>query len=408
MTVTELAKTSMVVQAKRISAVALTAQTEVEELALVAERQARERIQKTLGVASGPAAAASGLVDIRITEKQPVISPLLLEEALPLSPQAAQTTRDGRTATGNILTGKDDRLLVITGPCSIHDGDAALEYARQVNRWRQQYGKELEIIMRAYPEKPRTELGWKGLVYDPQLDGSDDINLGLTLTRLIALRITELGVPIAMERLNASTPQYVDGLVSYDAIGARNTTDQKAREYASGTSSPVGFKNTPDGGVEDAASAVVTANNPHTFLGVSKSGMLASVATSGNPLAHIILRGGKSGPNYAAKHIADAKKQLAAKNLLQAIVVDASHGNSGKDPAKQAMVVQDLAAQIASGERSIKGVMLESNLVGGSQKLQSGANLVYGQSITDACIDVPETQKLLDMLSQAVREGRSM
>jgi len=384
-----------------MSVVTLEAQADIERRTLTAETQARASIQTKLGIKESSVGGASGLVDVRIAEKRPVLSPLLLEEALPLSVAAAKTTQQARIAIGNVLTGKDSRLLVITGPCSIHDGDAALEYARNVARWRQIYGDTLEIIMRCYPEKPRTELGWKGLVYDPRLDGSDDINLGLTLTRLIALRINELGVPIAMERLNASTPQFVDGLVAYDAIGARNTTDQKAREYASGTSAPVGFKNTPDGGISDAVSAIVAANGKHTFLGISKSGMLASVATAGNPLAHVILRGGKSGPNYTTKHIADAKQQLAARDLLPAIVVDASHGNSGKDPAKQAEVVADLAKQICGGERAIMGVMLESNLVAGNQKLQAKADLVYGQSITDECIDIAATEALLSTLAKA-------
>jgi len=333
---------------------------------------------------------------------------LLLEEALPLSVESARTTQQARQAIGDILTGRDKRLLVITGPCSIHDGDAALEYAHMVAEWRQRYGDKLEIVMRAYPEKPRTELGWKGLVYDPRLDDSYDINLGLTLTRLIACRITELGVPIAMERLNALTPQYVNGLVAYDAIGARNTTDQKAREYASGTSSPVGFKNTPDGGAEDAVSAVVAANSPHTFLGISMSGMSATIVTKGNELAHIILRGGKTGPNYTAKHIAHAVELLGSRQLLKAIVVDASHGNSGKIAANQRKVIHDIAKQVADGERAIKGVMLESNLVAGAQKLTPGCDLVYGQSITDECVDLVETEAMLKNLSQAVERRGAM
>lgn len=400
MTVKELAKTRVMAQAQKIARATLDEQKNIEQIALVAERQARERLQKLLG--QDGSAVSAGLVDMRIASKEPVISPQLLEEALPLVKAAAETTREARAASSDILTGLDDRLLVITGPCSIHDADAALEYAENVAVWRERYGDRLEIVMRAYPEKPRSELGWKGMVYDPRLDGSDDINLGLTLTRLLALKITELGVPIAMERLNALTPQYVNGLVAYDAIGARNVADQKSREYASGTSSPVGFKNGQDGRLDDAVSAIVSANGAHTFLGISVSGMSAMVRTTGNHLAHIILRGGKNGPNYSTRHIQQTKDALAEKGLLPAIIVDASHANSGKIAANQAIVIHNLAGQIRRGEDVVKGVMLESNLVAGNQKLSAKGDLVYGQSVTNECIDLVETERLLEQLAKAV------
>lgn len=402
MTIEELGATPMVIEAERISEATLRRQTQIETQAVLAEQEAREELQNELGVEDSSVGTMPDLVDTRILRKRPVISPLLLEEALPLSKRSAATTRLARAAVGDILRGDDDRLVAIVGPCSIHDGDAALEYAEYMQKMQQLYGDDLVIIMRTYPEKPRSELGWKGLVNDPRLDGSYDLNLGLTLTRLIAGRITDAGVPIAMERLNALTPQYVNGLVAYDAIGARNVTDQKAREYASGTSSPVGFKNAPDGSVEDAVSAVVAANNPHTFLGTSMSGMPAIVETTGNNLAHVILRGGKDGPNYYEHDVRRARQLLADRGLLEAIIVDASHGNSGKLASRQRLVVADIARQIQNGQSALKGIMLESNLVHGSQKLGPDCELEYGKSITDACIGLEETSALLGKIAQAV------
>lgn len=364
----------------------------------------QRQVRRELG--TGQPVDETGLVDTRIVKKQQVVTPALLEAALPLSARSAHTTRLARTAIGDVLFGADDRLLVITGPCSIHDAEAALAYADKVASWREELGDDLEIIMRSYFEKPRSERGWKGLVYDPRLDGSDDINTGLVLTRMIAMGITERGVPIAMERLNAQTPQYINGLVAYDAIGARNTTDQTARERASGSSSPVGFKNTPDGGISDAISAMVSAIHPHAFLGIDGNGSVAHIETSGNPLAHIILRGGNDGPNYAAEHITRARGALVRRSLLEAIVVDASHGNSGKIAANQRPVIEDLSDQIADGQYAIKGVMLESSLRAGNQKLVSGGELEYGVSITDECIDVDETEALLHGLAVAVQERR--
>jgi 3-deoxy-7-phosphoheptulonate synthase len=320
------------------------------------------------------------LIDTRVASKTPVITPKMLSYVLPVSETSARTTEASRKAIEAIFLHKDNRLLVVVGPCSIHDPKAAMEYAENVKKWIEQYGDNLEIVMRAYMEKPRTELGWKGFVYDPLLDESNDINIGLAATRLLSCQITNMGVPIAMERLNALTPQYVNALVAYDVIGARNTTDQKSREYASGTSSPVAFKNTPDGDIESTAQAVVSAKHGHAFLGMAMDGAPSQINSSGNDTAHIVLRGDVNGPNYSAEHVAKAKEVLKNKGLQESIVIDASHGNSGKKASQQ---------------------MIESNLVEGNQKLNKPEDLVYGQSITDECVGLDETESMLAMLSDA-------
>ncbi|MDB5170921.1 MAG: aroG [Candidatus Saccharibacteria bacterium] len=361
-----------------------------------------------LGYGEPDAGPTGGLVDTRISEKRPVITPESLSEVLPPSEISVATTLKSRNDIAEILTHQDDRMIVIVGPCSIHDPEAALEYAEQVKNWREQYGDDLEIVMRAYMEKPRSELDWKGFIYDPELDGSDDINLGVVATHLVACQITDMGVPIAMERLNALTPQYVNGLVAYDAIGARNTTDQKAREYGSGTSSPVGFKNTPEGSIVAAAQAVVTANGAHAFLGMGMNGMPNQIETTGNELAHVILRGDQNGPNYSEKHIAETTALLKKKGLLNAIVIDASHGNSLKVADNQIEVIADVSRQVALGEQAIRGVMIESNLVAGSQNLKKTPKeeLIYGQSVTDECVGLPDTITMLSALADAVRKRR--
>ena len=367
------------------------------------------RIQDQLGT-EGKSVHDSGIVDANVGGKLPAPTPSAVESALPVEQDSkmARTTLLARTAIGEILHGKDDRLIVITGPCSIHNAEEALAYAKQVANWREQYGDRLEIIMRAYFEKPRSETGWKGLTYDPRLDSSDNVALGLVLTRMLAREITAMGVPIAAERLNALTPQYLDGLVAYDAIGARNVTDQKAREYASATSSPVGLKNGPDGSIEDAVSAMVAARQKHTFLGMDKQGRVSVVQSRGNTLGHLILRGGKSGPNYQPRFIRKAKAILAAKrgktgeDLPEAIIVDASHGNSRKQAANQHTVIRSIARQVAAGEAALKGVMLESNLVAGSQPIGDGKNLEYGRSVTDECINLADTALALGMLANSV------
>ena len=283
-----------------------------------------------------------------------------------------------------------------------------LEYADFLRQMRARHGDDLEIVMRTYTEKPRTEVDWKGFAYDPYLDGSNNISVGLIATRMIMGRITALGVPVAAEPLNALTPQYVDGLVTYNGVGARNVTDQTARERVSGFSSVVGFKNSPEGSVDVAIQAVVSARAPHEFLGVDRHGMTAQLSTAGNDTGHVILRGDKLGPNYSAAHIADTKRRLAERGLPEVVVVDASHGNSQKNHLRQIDVVRDLAGQIAGGERAIRGVMVESNLVAGRQDLDRDdpGSLEYGKSVTDACVDPATTEAMLAELAEAVRARR--
>jgi 3-deoxy-7-phosphoheptulonate synthase len=396
-------RSNVLEESKKIANALLEVQKQVEKSTQITEHSLLEAAKQKLGyVISRSNPAISKLIDTRISGKTPVVTPKALSEVLPVSAKSLQTTETARDAIIDILRHNDTRLIVIVGPCSIHDSKAALEYAGHVKEWRKQFGDNLEIIMRAYMEKPRTELGWKGFVYDPFLDESDDINVGLVATRMLACKITDMGVPIAMERLNALTPQYVNALVAYDTIGSRNTTDQKSREYASGTSSPVGFKNPPDGSIKATVQAVVSARGGHAFLGMDMNGAPSQINSKGNDTAHIILRGGdRDGPNYEAKYIADAKKQLHEKGLPEAIIVDASHGNSEKQASRQKDVIADVSGQVRGGETAIVGVMIESNLVAGAQKLGDPAKLVYGQSITDECIDVDETENLLAMLAEA-------
>lgn len=400
----------MMDEARIITNELITVQTRVEEVANNTEAIMLKGIREKLGYEPVLTNGLTDIVDTRISNKTTVITPHGLATVLPVSKVSAETTRKARNSIEDILSDRDDRLIVITGPCSIHDPEAALEYAQKVKEWREEYGDDLEILMRAYFEKPRTEKDWKGLVYDPLLDGSDDINLGLTVTRLIATQITSMGVPIASERLNALTPQYLNGLVAYDAIGARNTTDQKSREYASGTSSPVGIKNTPEGSIKAAAEGVKSANAPHTFLGMSVNGLPMQVGTTGNDTAHIILRGSDKGPNYDEVSIAQTKSLLAKKGLPKAIVIDASHANSGKDETRQIEVIRSIAEQLNLGETAIKGVMIESNLQPGKQKLVLGEkdNLKYAVSVTDGCVDLTETETMLQMSAKAVMQRREL
>jgi 3-deoxy-7-phosphoheptulonate synthase len=348
------------------------------------------------------------LVNVRITGLSVVVTPAAVATVVPLPAASAATTRAGRRAMTDIVTGADDRLAVIAGPCSIHDPAAAVEYAGFLARMRERHGDDLEILMRTYTEKPRTEVDWKGFAYDPFLDGSSRISVGLVATRVLMCRITAMGVPVAAEPLNALTPQYVNGLVTYNGVGARNVTDQTARERVSGFSSVVGFKNSPEGSIEAAVSAVVAARAPHEFLGVDHHGVSAQLSTTGNDTAHVILRGAQDGPNYSAAHIADTKRRLAARGLPEVVVVDASHGNSRKDHLRQIEVVRDLAGQVAAGERAIRGVMVESNLVAGRQDLdrRDPAALEYGKSVTDACVDLGTTEAMLAELADAARARR--
>ena len=345
--------------------------------------------------------------DLRITEIKPLTTPIEVMRTHPRTDAATRTVISARHAFHNILTGQDDRLAVIVGPCSIHDPDAALDYARRLVPLRERLGDRLEIIMRVYFEKPRTTVGWKGLINDPDLDGSFKIDTGLHTARSLLLDVANLGLPAACEFLDMTTPQYLADLVSWAAIGARTTESQIHRELASGLSCPVGFKNGTDGNVRIALDAVLSASQPHHFMAVTKDGRSAIAATSGNPDCHIILRGGKE-PNYDATSV-DATSSAAEKaGLRPAIMIDASHANSSKKPENQPAVLADIGAQLATGDRRIIGVMIESNLVGGRQDLVPGTPLTYGQSITDGCIDWDTTVASLEALADAVGQRRAV
>ena len=314
-----------------------------------------------------------------------------------------------RRAVHQILHGKDDRLLVIIGPCSIHDPAAAMEYARRLKEQRDRHADTLEIIMRVYFEKPRTTVGWKGLINDPYLDESFRIDEGLRIARQLLIEINRLGLPAASEFLDVISPQYIADLISWGAIGARTTESQVHRELASGLSAPIGFKNGTDGNIRIATDAILAASRPHNFLSVHKNGQVAIVRTKGNPDCHVILRGGKL-PNYDADSVAIACQQLADAKLPARVMIDCSHGNSQKQHERQVDVARDVAAQIASGSQRIFGVMVESHLCAGAQKFTPGkddpAKLAYGQSITDACIDWDTSLQVLDTLAAAVAQRR--
>ncbi|MEO5640884.1 MAG: 3-deoxy-7-phosphoheptulonate synthase AroG [Sphingomicrobium sp.] len=343
--------------------------------------------------------------DVRIDQIKELSPPSHLLREYGLSARAARTVVGARAAIHQILHGQDDRLLVVVGPCSIHDPVAARDYAGRLAPERMRLSGELEIVMRVYFEKPRTTVGWKGLINDPGLDGSFDINQGLRTARELLLDINELGLPAGTEFLDMITPQYVADLVSWGAIGARTTESQVHRELASGLSCPVGFKNGTDGNLRIALDAVQAASQPHHFLSVTKGGHSAIVATRGNEDCHLILRGGKS-PNYDAASIAEACAQASAAKMPCRLMIDASHGNSQKKHDNQGIVLRDVADQLAGGERRIFGVMIESHLVAGNQPLKAGEPLTYGQSVTDACISWEATVPLLDRLAEAVRERR--
>ncbi len=344
--------------------------------------------------------------DLRINWIKVVLPPVFLEEELPTTEKASATIFQAREEIAGILRGEDQRLLVIVGPCSIHDTKAAREYAALLKKAIEQHAGELHIVMRVYFEKPRTTIGWKGLINDPYLDQSYKINDGLRQARHLLLDLAEMGVPAGTEFLDMITPQYMAGLVSWGAIGARTTESQLHRQLVSGLSCPVGFKNATSGDVQIAVEAVLSAAHPHTFLGHTKHGQSAIFATNGNPDCHVILRGGRNKPNYSAEALAATSDLLEQAGLRPNVMIDCSHANSNKDHTRQAEVCRDVAAQVAGGSPQIIGVMLESNLVAGAQKLVAGQPLVYGQSITDACMAWDETAGLLDELATAVRTGR--
>ena len=346
--------------------------------------------------------------DLRITEIKPLTTPIEVMRQHPRTDAATRTVLSARHDVHNILTGADDRLAVVVGPCSIHDPKAAIDYARRLVALREKLGDRLEIIMRVYFEKPRTTVGWKGLINDPNLDGSFDIDTGLHTARALLLDINNLGLPAACEFLDMTTPQYIADLVSWAAIGARTTESQIHRELASGLSCPVGFKNGTDGNVKIALDAVSSASQPHHFLAVTKDGRSAIAATTGNEDCHIILRGGSKATNYDAASVDAAAKAAEKSGLAPTIMVDASHANSSKNPENQPLVLADIGAQMAAGDRRIIGVMVESNLVAGRQDLVEGQELVYGQSITDGCIDWATTVTALEALAQSVTERRAV
>ncbi len=344
--------------------------------------------------------------DLRIQWTKVVLPPVFLEEELPITEKASATVFQARSEVVKIIHGKDGRLLVIVGPCSIHDTKAAREYAGLLKSAIGELSKYLHIVMRVYFEKPRTTIGWKGLINDPHLDESFKINDGLREARHLLLDLAEMGVPAGTEFLDMITPQYMADLVTWGAIGARTTESQVHRELVSGLSCPVGFKNGTSGNVQIAIEAVQSAAHPHTFLGHTKHGQSAIFVTKGNPDCHVILRGGRKTVNYDAASVHEASALLEKGGLPARLMIDCSHANSNKDHTKQGGVCRDVAKQVAEGDKRIIGVMLESNLVAGTQKLVKGKPLVYGQSITDACIGWDETFGLLRDLAEAVRVSR--
>lgn len=344
--------------------------------------------------------------DERIEEIKELLPPVALLEKFPASDEVASVVSQARSAIHRILQKEDDRLLVIIGPCSIHDVKAALEYAEKLKAMRERFKGELEIVMRVYFEKPRTTVGWKGLINDPFMDGSFQINEGLRIGRKLLIDINSMGVPAAGEFLDMITPQYLGDLMSWGAIGARTTESQVHRELASGMSCPIGFKNGTDGTIKIAIDAINAAKASHCFLSVTKYGHSAIVKTMGNQDCHIILRGGKT-PNYSAEHVKEIKIELAKVGLSDSLMIDFSHGNSCKQFKKQMDVSANVAEQIAAGERAITGVMVESNLVEGAQNLENGKALTYGQSVTDACVGWDDTAKLLEQLANAVKTRRN-
>jgi 3-deoxy-7-phosphoheptulonate synthase len=345
--------------------------------------------------------------DLRIREITALIPPLDLIGELPRTDAITQTVAAARTAMHDILHGADDRLIVVIGPCSIHDPVAALDYARRLVAERERLGDALEIVMRVYFEKPRTTVGWKGLINDPDLDGSFQIDKGLHTARRVLLDINRLGLPAGVEFLDTISPQYIADLVAWGAIGARTTESQVHRELASGMSCPIGFKNGTDGGVRVAVDAVTAASHPHHFMAVTKEGRAAIASTSGNEDCHIILRGGKQ-PNYDAASVEAAAADAVKAGIAARIMIDASHANSAKKPENQPKVVDAIASQVAAGDRRIIGAMVESNLVAGRQDLVPGQPLTYGQSITDGCIDWASSLAVLETLADAVRQRRRL
>lgn len=343
--------------------------------------------------------------DLRIRATKPLLAPAVLEEEFPLDARRIEVVQQGRRQVEAVLAGVDHRLLVVVGPCSIHDPAAAIEYAQRLATVSPRYQEDLVLVMRVYFEKPRTVIGWKGLINDPLLDGSYQINRGLRLAREVLIGVTGLGIPAATEFLDTTLGQYYADLISWGAIGARTVESQVHRELASGLSMPVGFKNRTDGDVQVAVEAMLSARHPHWFPSLTREGAPAVMGTTGNDRTHLVLRGGTRGPNYATADLQAAVSRLRTHSLPPHLMVDCSHANSGKDPSRQPFVAAALAEQIAAGEQAIAAVMLESNLVSGTQPYDRKP-LVYGKSITDSCLAWEETLPVLDTLAAAVRSRR--
>ncbi|CAM4109655.1 3-deoxy-7-phosphoheptulonate synthase [Bordetella muralis] len=345
--------------------------------------------------------------DVRIGAVRPLISPALLQDELPIPAAALALVENARAQIADVLHGRDDRLVVVVGPCSIHDHDQALEYARRLKTAAQSLDKDLLIVMRVYFEKPRTTVGWKGYINDPRLDGSFRINEGLRRARELLLEISELGLPIATEFLDLLSPQYIADLVAWGAIGARTTESPSHRQLASGLSCPLGFKNGTDGGMQVAADAIVAARAKHAFMGMTKMGMAAIFETRGNDDTHVILRGGKQGPNYDAASVDASCDALKAAGQREQVMIDCSHANSNKSHERQIDVARDIGTQLANGDSRIIGVMIESHLEAGRQDLKPGVPLRHGVSITDACLGWTQTEPVLADLAEAVRKRRA-
>ncbi len=363
-------------------------------------------IDQQMPVIVGEFEAAEPLDDLRILAVSEIPPPALLRRQLPTTAAAGRTVSLARAQIRNILNGTDRRLLVVVGPCSVHDADAAREYARRLAESARQFADELVIAMRVYFEKPRTTIGWKGLINDPGLDGSCRIAEGLQLARGLLLDIAHLGLPAATEFLDPITPEYIVDLISWGAIGARTVESQVHRQIASALSCPVGFKNGSSGDMTVAVEAVLSARCGHQFLSHTREGRTAIIVTAGNPDCHVILRGGKSGPNHSVAHVEEACRKLQAAALPQKVMIDCSHANSSKDYLRQIGVCEQIAARIADGDNRVMGLMIESHLTAGRQELGNGRNLCYGQSITDACIGWDETEPLLAQLYAAAAKRR--
>lgn len=346
------------------------------------------------------------VVDRRIEKVVPLIPPTALHDELPLSDRLAATVVAGRQAVADVLTGADDRLLVVVGPCSVHDATAALDYATRLQAAAERLSDGLLVVMRVYFEKPRSTLGWKGLINDPGLDGSGDVNTGLRTARALLLEVLAKGLPVGCEFLDPITPQYISDAVSWGAIGARTVESQVHRQLSSGLSMPIGMKNRPDGSIGTAVDAIRAAAVPHVFTGIDHSGAPAILHTRGNPDCHLVLRGADSGPNYDAAAVAGAQELLRKAGLPERVVIDASHGNSRKDHRRQPQVAAEIGAQVAAGNQAVVGVMLESFLVEGRQDLDPTAELTYGQSVTDACLGWETTETVLAGLRDAVLARR--